>query len=315
MIAAVACALPSFAVAGELCGLTESGDCCVANGTPGCSQDACCALVCAQDPVCCATVWDDTCVEIARRECPLLCPSVACPGEGDCCREGSGPGCNDAECCGLVCADDAQCCDGLWDQRCAARATALCADLCDPSPCPGEGDCCAANATPGCDTDSCCVAVCDRDPDCCAVVWDETCASLAATACPELCDSDSCPGEGDCCSDNGTPGCKVDSCCRRVCAESAGCCDVVWDDACAELAAGLCDPPVTCFGDADGDGHADLADWSLAAVCLTGPDLAPDPAAPPPSLTQCLAAFDSDGDNDVDLVDIARFAAYFTGGP
>ncbi|MCH8151805.1 MAG: hypothetical protein IH830_05480 [Planctomycetes bacterium] len=61
-----------------------------------------------------------------------------------------------------------------------------------------------------------------------------------------------CPGEGDCFENNGTPGCDDAICCNLVCADDLSCCEVVWDQACADLAAVLCDPPIqTC--DAVGD--------------------------------------------------------------
>ncbi|MCZ6544047.1 MAG: hypothetical protein O6768_10305 [Planctomycetota bacterium] len=56
-----------------------------------------------------------------------------------------------------------------------------------------------------------------------------------------------CPGEGDCFENNGTPGCDDAACCNSVCADDPSCCDVVWDQACADLAVVLCDPPApTC---------------------------------------------------------------------
>jgi hypothetical protein len=53
--------------------------------------------------------------------------------------------------------------------------------------CPGEGDCCEANGTPGCEDEECCAAVCLDDPFCCDVEWDQTCADEAAEICPGLC--------------------------------------------------------------------------------------------------------------------------------
>ena len=34
-----------------------SGDCCIANGTPGCDRKECCVAICAIDPFCCDTAW------------------------------------------------------------------------------------------------------------------------------------------------------------------------------------------------------------------------------------------------------------------
>ena len=51
-----------------------------------------------------------------------------CGTGGDCCVAGTGPGCIDVECCTLVCAGDAFCCDTEWDQLCADDAVAACAN-------------------------------------------------------------------------------------------------------------------------------------------------------------------------------------------
>jgi len=43
-----------------------SGECCAANGTPGCHDQGtdCCAIVCVCDPFCCETAWDEDCASI-----------------------------------------------------------------------------------------------------------------------------------------------------------------------------------------------------------------------------------------------------------
>jgi len=38
-----------------------TGDCCADTGTPGCSDDTCCQTICACDPYCCDTEWDEFC--------------------------------------------------------------------------------------------------------------------------------------------------------------------------------------------------------------------------------------------------------------
>ncbi|KKK71438.1 hypothetical protein LCGC14_2913890, partial [marine sediment metagenome] len=43
--------------------------------------------------------------------------------------------------------------------------------------CPGSGDCCLANGSPGCDEEPCCASVCAIDPYCCETEWDELCAA------------------------------------------------------------------------------------------------------------------------------------------
>jgi len=52
-----------------VCGVPEAGDCFVANGTPGCSDLECCELICAADPFCCDTAWDQLCADAALISC------------------------------------------------------------------------------------------------------------------------------------------------------------------------------------------------------------------------------------------------------
>ena len=53
--------------------------------------------------------------------------------------------------------------------------------------CPGAGNCCLANGSPGCDDASCCATVCATAPSCCDTEWGSGCASLALDLCGELC--------------------------------------------------------------------------------------------------------------------------------
>jgi sugar lactone lactonase YvrE len=63
-------------------------------------------------------------------------------------------------------------------------------------------------------------------------------------------------------------------------------------------------------GDFDDDGDLDGADWAEFAACLGGPGQLPNPV-PPVTSEQCLAAFDAQGDGDVDLEDAAAFLRSF----
>ncbi|MHC4090898.1 MAG: choice-of-anchor B family protein [Planctomycetota bacterium] len=65
-------------------------------------------------------------------------------------------------------------------------------------------------------------------------------------------------------------------------------------------------------GDFDGDGDVDLDDHAGFWDCLFGPGQPPSPT-PPTSEADCLDAFDSAGDNDVDLADFRAFQDVFTG--
>lgn len=62
--------------------------------------------------------------------------------------------------------------------------------------CPGSGDCCLVNETPGCDEESCCIVVCSNDPFCCVESWDEDCVLVAQM----LCDC-AAPPDADTCAD------------------------------------------------------------------------------------------------------------------
>jgi len=46
-------------------------DCCSANGTPGCDDPACEAVVCAIDPFCCDNEWDNFCADEAADLCAV----------------------------------------------------------------------------------------------------------------------------------------------------------------------------------------------------------------------------------------------------
>lgn len=110
------------------------------------------------------------------------------------------------------------------------------------SDCPGEGDCCQDNGTPGCDYPECCELVCSVDSFCCDVEWSQACADLAQNLCTELCSGhEACPGQGSCCSPNGTVGCDDPTCCNVVCAADPFCCNTEWDATCAIEAEDLCE--------------------------------------------------------------------------
>ncbi len=61
-----------------------TGDCCMANGTPGCYEASCCASVCAQDAYCCDVVWDDICAELACHDPWCGCDCAEPPPNDEC---------------------------------------------------------------------------------------------------------------------------------------------------------------------------------------------------------------------------------------
>ncbi|MCP4873808.1 MAG: hypothetical protein GY898_34400 [Proteobacteria bacterium] len=141
-------------------------------------------------------------------------------------------------------------------------------------------------------------------------------------------------GDGDCCSDNGSPGCENELGEDCVCAIDPYCCNVEWDGICADefenQCGGTCDGPGTeiCDDgiDNDGDGFADCddADCGLFPDCVTpgnefdcdntvdddgdglvdcaDPDCATDPVCLPGN-EDCTNGLDDDGDGLVDCDD------------
>jgi hypothetical protein len=103
-----------------------------------------------------------------------------CGGQSGSCQEAhEGPGCDEADCCAMICEISPSCCAIAWDAPCASAALTLC-----PSGgCPGSGDCFEPDGSPGCKDTSCCTVVCAVDPFCCDVVWDGLCVKEAAQQC------------------------------------------------------------------------------------------------------------------------------------
>ncbi len=102
-----------------------AGSCCLARGTPGCSDSAVQGCVCALDPVCCDVAWDSICVRISD-ECG------ACTG--DCCSANGTPGCDGTDVEQCVCANDAFCCETTWDDVCAGEAVSFGCGTCSQPP-------------------------------------------------------------------------------------------------------------------------------------------------------------------------------------
>lgn len=102
-----------------------------------------------------------------------------CPPADHNCFETGGPGCNDPECCQLVCDADPFCCDTMWDGLCVDQAE----DLCNGCGHPDAGSCCESNGTPFCDDRPCCEMICADDPFCCDTSWDGICAEAAIEQC------------------------------------------------------------------------------------------------------------------------------------
>ncbi len=289
----------------EDCGACADGACCEPNGTPGCDNPEIMACVCAQDPYCCATAWDQLCAnEVDDYGCGKcsVCGDGVCSGDEDaetCCGDCGNCTVNG---CPEVCACDEFCCDA-WDEICEAEcAGTSCGNgVCEPCEdeisCPGD----CGGGEPVCgdgvcngdeDADTCCedcgncvahgcADVCACDSFCCTD-WDEWCeAECAGTSCGDgncqACEDEvSCPddclvvdpfcGDGVCNADE-----DADTCCEDCgnCAQN-GCPDIcACDEFCCTSWDDWCE--AECNGTSCGDGicQACETEVSCPADCLT----------------------------------------------
>lgn len=102
-----------------------AGDCCEANGTPSCDDQACADATCALDSFCCDTQWDQTCVDVAASTSECECAPIGGSeggGTGDCCEPHESTGCEDQACEDAICDLDPFCCDDQWDDVCTDAA-------------------------------------------------------------------------------------------------------------------------------------------------------------------------------------------------
>lgn len=232
-----------------------TGSCFAAHATPGCNIVACCEAVCAQDPFCCDTQWDNICAGAAG----VICTTCGGNGAGNCFAAHPNPSCNNEECCEAVCAQDAFCCNTQWDSICANAAGVICATCGGP----GSGSCFAPHGNAACDNPTCCEAVCDQDPFCCDVLWDINCANAADIIC-SVCGG---AGTGNCLEKQYPfEACNDLKCCTAVCAQDPFCCDAAWDFICVGIAEKIC---ASCGGIAAGDclSAHDLPACSDAECC------------------------------------------------
>lgn len=96
-------------------------------GGPGTDDAVVESCVCGIDAFCCESAWDDLCVTIATLVCGAECGSIPTCGSGGSCEAvHEGPGCDDDDCCGAVCAIDPYCCVVAWDEMCVLLADGAC---------------------------------------------------------------------------------------------------------------------------------------------------------------------------------------------
>jgi hypothetical protein len=275
---------------------TPGGDCCDPHTGASCDDQACRDCVCGLDGACCTDEWDQTCADEAAVECALSCAD--CASGGDCCAVHEGVGCSDAPCKDCVCDVDALCCTEEWDAQCVDEANAECAASCI---CEAAGECCVEHLdTVGCDNRACQNCVCALDEACCVEGWDATCADEAANECVARCSECS---EVDCCVDRvDEAGCEVNLECEDcVCGVDGFCCDDLWDQGCADIAATecgadcVCGAPAGCAGDCNGDGEVTINELIIGVNMALGSA----------TIDSC-PAFDTTPDDQVSIAELIQ---------
>ena len=247
----------------DKCGESGLGSCTIAHFGGGCSDPACCAIVCQADPACCDVGWDASCAQSATLTCSSVAAYCGNTSPNDNCFTpgvsldvfAPARGCQDFDCCNTVCQFDPYCCLVTWDQNCADDALDACAryNNCGAI---GTGDCIQeledGEEPPaigsGCNDINCCNNVCAVLPNCCEIEWDQSCREKAEELCTNCGDTNA----GGCFdTTNNSPGCNNAECCLRVCLIDQFCCDDelgVWDQQCVLYAEATCDPATAVCG-------------------------------------------------------------------
>lgn len=236
----------------------QQGNCCEATaGVAGCVDSAIEACVCAKDPFCCETSWDQSCaLQVEGAGCGLC--GAACAKTEDCtdparpvCIPGAG---RCAECAGPAnCKDPSKplCKAGAF--RCVA--------------CEQDSDCKEPGA-PRCDKASNTCTVCVEDADC----KDEEALRCVAGACVACRDEDDCSGglpaceAGACvactsdvyCTNPSAPACNV---AKKTCVKQGNCCEATAEVAGCEqpsIEACVCAVEPSCC----------IGAWTAACVAL-----------------------------------------------
>lgn len=123
-------------------GDTDGGTCahaiCATGGGLQATCDPCATQLCAQDPYCCSTSWDATCVgevaSICGNSCTVKLPSGDA-GPSTCshpvCATGAPLASACESCATQLCAQDSYCCTVAWDATCVSEVASLCGKACN----------------------------------------------------------------------------------------------------------------------------------------------------------------------------------------
>jgi hypothetical protein len=192
---------------GECANRTLSARCCSSQQTAGCGGTSCESCVCAFDPFCCETQWDQLCANAAFATCAGVC-----------------------QCDDLSCRDEDRCtvAEICADGQCKTTPLTCTGSVCQGAHCePDKGcvpellsrDCCEATGAAGCSNEPCEACVCALNPACCAEGYGPECAALASEACAATCQC-----ENTTCSDGNF--CTTDDTCKNgVCVTKPVNCD------------------------------------------------------------------------------------------
>jgi len=262
---------------GGSCGAPNGNDCCAANTTPGCSDAECCNQVCAADPFCCNTEWDQVCANAANASCAvcvgggceLATPDFLEPEE---CGTDVNGGCNSnpQAWTDIMLGDtvqgtfwaNADTRDTDWYRFTVTEDTEVTATLRSALPSfvafVGTDSCAIIGST---SAGSCpeSTTFCFTPGEYYVVALTEGFAgfpcgnplgndyTLELTGVAGTCGGGgggSCgaPNGNDCCAANTTPGCSDATCCEAICAADPFCCNNSWDQICADAAIAGCDP-------------------------------------------------------------------------
>ncbi len=205
---------PSSQEVRDGCGDPAAGSCCYESFSPFCRDSVCCALVCSYDSYCCEVRWDESCAIQANAGCELN-------GVTDCFIEHPSGGCTNLKCADEVCASLPACCNVEWDAVCVSRAQLLA--TIPNSPCangPVVRDFCACGPKP-------LVAGFVGGPGSVVSRKDVYSCFNARSIWPT-------PAQF-------LPGCDDPVCCNSVCYLDTYCCEIEWDQLCADAADALCD--------------------------------------------------------------------------
>ncbi len=271
--------LTSAALAGGNPACTpDAGPCGEANGTPGCDDIECCNEVCLSDPFCCDTEWDDICAEQALVLCGDAGANDACAdrepiAEGDTAFSTIGADTDGVP--HATCQFDGQTYQDIWYNFTAPMDGFVTVSTCNQADYDTD-----LVAYDGCDTALCppgddLLLACNDDEPGCAGFSSLMSFDVIAGNCYKIRVGGWNPGDegtgtvtiayseppgevcgegaGSCFEANGTPGCEDVECCEAVCGSDPFCCDVEWDQICADAAAVACGDPceVPCDGGTD----------------------------------------------------------------